>query len=52
MPDVAKPGLLTDPGAAFLTGIPLALFYVVCRIPIAWLADRSNRRHTENFCHG
>ena len=36
---------LTDAGAAFLTGPPLALFYVVCGIPIAWLADRSNRRN-------
>jgi len=36
---------LTDAGAAFLTGVPLALFYVVCGIPIAWLADRSNRRN-------
>jgi MFS family permease len=36
---------LSDAGAAFLTGIPLALFYVVCMIPIAWLADRSNRRN-------
>jgi MFS family permease len=36
---------LTDVGAAFLTGVPLALFYVSCGIPIAWLADRSNRRN-------
>jgi MFS family permease len=36
---------LTDTGAAFLTGVPLALFYVTCGIPIAWLADRSNRRN-------
>jgi MFS family permease len=36
---------LTDTGGAFLTGPPLALFYVVCGIPIAWLADRSNRRN-------
>jgi len=36
---------LTDAGAAFLTGVPLALFYVSCGIPIAWLADRSNRRN-------
>ncbi len=36
---------LTDTGAAFLTGIPLALFYVSCGIPIAWFADRSNRRN-------
>jgi MFS family permease len=36
---------LTDAGAAFLTGVPLALFYVMFGIPIAWLADRSNRRN-------
>jgi MFS family permease len=36
---------LTDGGAAFLTGVPLAFFYVACGIPIAWLADRSNRRN-------
>ena len=36
---------LTDAGAAFLTGVTLALFYVVCGIPIAWFADRSNRRN-------
>jgi MFS family permease len=36
---------LTDLGAGFLTGVPLALFYVSCGIPIAWLADRSNRRN-------
>ena len=36
---------LTDSGVAFLTGIPLAFFYVVFGIPISWLADRSNRRN-------
>jgi MFS family permease len=36
---------LSDAGAAFLTGVPLALFFVVFGIPIAWLADRSNRRN-------
>ena len=36
---------LTDAGAAFLTGVPLALFYVAFGIPIAWFADRSNRRN-------
>src|ERR1700746_1080266 len=36
---------LTDAGAAFLTGFPLALFYVSCGIPLAGLADRSNRRN-------
>ncbi len=36
---------LTDAGAAFLTGVPLALFYVCFMIPIAWLADRYSRRN-------
>jgi MFS family permease len=36
---------LDDAGVAFLTGFPLALFYVTCGIPVSWLADRSNRRN-------
>lgn len=36
---------LNDAGVAFLTGVPLALFYVAFGIPISWLADRSNRRN-------
>jgi len=36
---------LDDHGIAFLTGVPLALFYVSFGIPISWLADRSNRRN-------
>ncbi|GAC1305659.1 MAG: MFS transporter [Steroidobacteraceae bacterium] len=36
---------LSDAGVAFLTGIPLALFYVSFGLPISWLADRSNRRN-------
>ncbi len=36
---------LNDAGVAFLTGIPLAFFYVLFGIPISWLADRSNRRN-------
>ncbi len=36
---------LNDAGVAFLTGVPLALFYVSFGIPISWLADRSNRRN-------
>jgi MFS family permease len=36
---------LNDQGVAFLTGPPLALFYVTLGIPISWLADRSNRRN-------
>ncbi len=36
---------LNDGQIAFLTGVPLALFYVTLGIPISWLADRSNRRN-------
>ena len=36
---------LSDAGVAFLTGVPLAMFYVGFGIPISWLADRSNRRN-------
>jgi MFS family permease len=36
---------LTDAGVGFLTGVPLALFYVSVGIPMSWLADRSNRRN-------
>jgi predicted MFS family arabinose efflux permease len=36
---------LGDSGVAFLTGVPLALFYVSFGLPISWLADRSNRRN-------
>lgn len=36
---------LTDSGIAFLTGIPLAVFYVTLGIPLSWLADRTNRRN-------
>jgi MFS family permease len=36
---------LTDAGVGFLTGVPLALFYVSFGIPMSWLADRANRRN-------
>jgi len=36
---------LSDGGIAFLTGVALALFYVTVGIPIAALADRTNRRN-------
>jgi predicted MFS family arabinose efflux permease len=41
---------LSDAGVAFLTGVPLALFYVTLGIPISWLADRSNRRNILSAC--
>ena len=36
---------LNDKGVAFLTGTPLALFYVAFGIPLSWMADRMNRRN-------
>src|ERR1700732_4577488 len=36
---------LTDAGVGFLTGTPLAIFYVLFGIAISWLADRTNRRN-------
>lgn len=36
---------LSDSGIAFLTGAPLAIFYVSFGIPLSWLADRFNRRN-------
>ena len=36
---------LNDAGVAFLTGAPLAAFYVSFGILISWYADRSNRRN-------
>jgi MFS family permease len=36
---------LTDKGAAWLTGAPLAIFYVTFGILLSWFADRSNRRN-------
>ena len=36
---------LTDSGIAFLTGVSLALFYVVFGFPISWMIDRGNRRN-------
>jgi len=41
---------LNDKGAAFLTGVPLGLFYVTLGIPISWFADRSNRRNILGVC--
>jgi MFS family permease len=36
---------LSDKGVAFLSGAPLALFYVTFGILLSWFADRSNRRN-------
>jgi predicted MFS family arabinose efflux permease len=41
---------LTDSGIAFLTGVSLALFYVVLGFPLSWLIDRGNRRNIIALC--
>jgi MFS family permease len=35
---------LTDAGVGFLTGVSLALFYVILGFPLSWLIDRKSRR--------
>ena len=41
---------LTDSGIAFLTGVALALLYVVLGFPLSWLIDRGNRRNIIAAC--
>jgi predicted MFS family arabinose efflux permease len=41
---------LSDKGVAFLTGVPLGLFYITLGLPISWLSDRSNRRNILAAC--
>src|ERR1700728_4155798 len=41
---------LNDAGVAFLTGVPLALFYVTLGIPISWLAVLSERPQILHTC--
>ncbi|WP_298688814.1 MFS transporter [uncultured Sphingomonas sp.] len=36
---------LTDTGVGWLTGVSLALFYILVGLPISQLADRANRRN-------
>src|SRR5262249_9207852 len=35
---------LTDSNIAFLTGVSLAIFYVLFGLPLSWLVDRYSRR--------
>jgi MFS family permease len=41
---------LSDTELGMLTGLTFAVFYTFCGIPIAWLADRSNRVRIITFC--
>jgi MFS family permease len=41
---------LTDSGIAWLTGVALALFYVVLGFPLSWLIDRRSRRNIIAVC--
>ena len=42
---IKKDFSLTDTELGMLGGVAFAVFYSLCGIPIAWLADRSNRRN-------
>jgi MFS family permease len=41
---------LTDFGIAVLTGVALALFYVMLGFPLSWLIDRKSRRNMIAVC--
>jgi predicted MFS family arabinose efflux permease len=41
---------LTDSGIGFLTGVSLALFYVVMGFPLSYLIDKNNRRNIIAVC--
>jgi MFS family permease len=41
---------LSDANIAFLTGVSLAIFYVIFGFPLSWLIDRRNRRNIIGFC--
>ncbi|MGH8328300.1 MAG: spinster family MFS transporter [Steroidobacteraceae bacterium] len=41
---------LSDANVAFLTGVSLAIFYVVFGFPLSWLIDRRSRRNIIGIC--
>jgi predicted MFS family arabinose efflux permease len=41
---------LSDANVAFLTGVSLAIFYVVFGFPLSWLIDRKSRRGIIGIC--
>lgn len=41
---------LSDANIAFLTGVSLAIFYVVFGFPLSWLIDRRSRRNIIGIC--
>ncbi|HET9107504.1 MAG TPA: MFS transporter [Steroidobacteraceae bacterium] len=41
---------LSDANVAFLTGVSLAIFYVVFGFPLSWLIDRKSRRGIISAC--
>ncbi|MGH8299690.1 MAG: MFS transporter, partial [Steroidobacteraceae bacterium] len=41
---------LSDANVAFLTGVSLAIFYVIFGFPLSWLIDRKSRRAVIGVC--
>ncbi|MGH8270187.1 MAG: MFS transporter, partial [Steroidobacteraceae bacterium] len=41
---------LSDANIAFLTGVSLAIFYVIFGFPLSWLIDRRSRRNIIGIC--
>jgi predicted MFS family arabinose efflux permease len=42
--DIKKAFTLSDTQIGLITGLAFTAFYIICGIPIAWLADRKNRK--------
>ena len=45
MPQLTKELHLSDTFTGLIAGLPFALCYAICAIPIAWVADNYNRRN-------
>ena len=45
LPDIGKEFGLSGRGQGFLSGTAFAILYATLGVPLAWLADRSNRRN-------
>lgn len=45
LPAISKDLVLSDTVSGLIAGLPFALCYALCAIPIAWVADTYNRRN-------
>ncbi|MBN8831998.1 MAG: MFS transporter [Sphingomonadales bacterium] len=45
LPELTRELVLSDTVSGLIAGLPFALCYAICAIPIAWVADNYNRRN-------